>query len=114
MIIDTGMEIGQSIQKRYGGRRTIDSISGLVVTFGEAPVYLFLSQIVHTSKAFGDVTTIYTLAEETVTTQQSANIKNFMDVIIELKSESAGIYARVTNMKWADYSGNKVKLWSKA
>jgi len=110
MIIETGMEIGHSIQKKSGGRRVVDSISGLVLSFGDAPVYQFLSQIVHTSKAFGGVTTIYTLAEEAVTAQQSANIKNFMDIVIELKLEPAGIYAQITNMKWADYNTSKVKL----
>jgi CheY-like chemotaxis protein len=113
MIIETGMEIGHSIQKKSGGRRVVDSISGLVLSFGEAPVYQFLSQIVHTSKAFGGVTTIYTLAEEAVTAQQSANIKNFMDIVIELRSEPAGVYAQITNMKWAKYNTSKVKLWTK-
>lgn len=114
MIIDIGMEVGQSIMKKSGGRRVVDSISGLILTFGEAPVYQFLSQIVHTSKAFGDTTTLYALADEAVTPQQSANIKNFMDVVIELKAESAGIYAQVTNMKWSDFERTKVKIWSKA
>jgi CheY-like chemotaxis protein/KaiC/GvpD/RAD55 family RecA-like ATPase len=113
MIIETGMEIGHSIQKKSGGRRVVDSISGLVLSFGEAPVYQFLSQIVHTSKAFGGVTTIYTLADEAVTGEQSANIKNFMDIVIQLKVEPAGVYAQITNMKWAKYNTSKVKLWTK-
>jgi KaiC/GvpD/RAD55 family RecA-like ATPase len=112
-IIEAGMEIGQSIMKKSGGRRVIDSISGLFLNYGEVQGYQFLSQIVHTSKAFGDVTTIFTLSDEAVTPQQSANIKNYMDIVIELKAETAGVYAQVTNMKWSKTDSTKVKIWSK-
>ncbi len=112
-ITDAGGEISQSIQEKRGGRRIIDSVSGLISNFGESRIYQFLSHIVHTAAAFGGVTTLYTLEEGTITAQQSATVRSLMDGVIELKEESAGIYAKVVNMKWIDFSGEKIKLWSK-
>lgn len=113
-IAEAGEEIDQSIQKKRGGRRIVDSISGLISHFGETRIYQFLSQIVHTAAAFGGVTTLYTLEEGTVTTQQGATIRSLMDGVIELKEETAGIYAKVVNMKWIDFTSEKKKIWSKA
>lgn len=112
-ITDAGEEIDQSIRKKKGGRRIIDSISGLISHYGETRIYQFLSQIVHTAAAFGGVTTLYTLEEGTITAQQSATVRSLMDGVIELKEESAGIYAKVVNMKWVDFSSDKIKLWNK-
>ncbi len=106
-------EIEQSIQRKKGGRRVIDSVSGLFTNYGETKMYQFLSQIIHTSASFGGVTTFYTLEEGELNPQQSAAVKSLMDGVIELKNETAGIYAKVLNMKWIEASKDKVRLWSR-
>jgi len=108
-----GEEIDQSIQKKKGGRRVIDSVSGLFASYDEDKVYHFLSMIVHTASSFGGVTTLYVLEEGTLTPQQSTTVKSLMDGVVELKNEQTGIFAKVLNMKWVDVSKDKVKLWNK-
>lgn len=112
VVVEAGIEIGQSIQSKKGGRRVVDSLSGLLSNFDELVGRNYLSQIIHTSNAFGGVTTIYTLEEGTISPQQSTVIKSYMDGVIELKNESAGVYAQVINMKWGEVSKNRIKLWS--
>jgi CheY-like chemotaxis protein/KaiC/GvpD/RAD55 family RecA-like ATPase len=112
-MIQSGADIGQSISAKKGGRRVIDSLSGLLAGYGEQKVFHFLSQIVHTATAFGGVTTLFTLDEEAVTPQQVATIKSFMDGVVELVVEKTGVYARVVSMKWIDVDRSKIKIWSK-
>jgi len=109
----SGEEIDQSIQKKKGGRRVIDSVSGLFLNYTEKEVYQLLTQVVHTATAFGGVTTLYTLEEGALTSQQNTTIKSFMDGVIELRIEATGIYARVEHMKWIDVPKDRIKLWNR-
>jgi len=113
IVTSAGDEVEQNIQKKKGGRRVMDSVSGLFLNFDEGTVNRFLAQFVHTASAFGGVTTLYTLEEGTLTIQQNSMIKSLMDGVIELKMEQTGVFARVVNMKWVDVSKDKVKLWNR-
>lgn len=114
IVTSAGDEVEQNIQKKKGGRRVMDSVSGLFLNYDEGTVNRFLAQFVHTASAFGGVTTLYTLEEGTLTVQQNSMIKSLMDGVVELKMEQTGVFARIVNMKWAEFSKDKVKLWFKA
>jgi DNA-binding response OmpR family regulator len=113
IVTGAGDEVEQNIQKKKGGRRVMDSVSGLFLNYDEGTVNRFLAQFVHTASAFGGVTTLYTLEEGTLTTQQNSMIKSLMDGVIELKMEQTGVFASVVNMKWVDVSKDKVKIWNR-
>ncbi|MCX5725861.1 MAG: response regulator [Candidatus Saganbacteria bacterium] len=100
LISDAGGDLGQSPQKKEGGRRVIDSISSLLINFELPSVQRFLSQIARTALAFGGVTTIFVIEEGSVSEQVLNNIKYLMDGIIELKEEKGKYFARMANMKW--------------
>ena len=110
VIADASAELGQTIQQKAGGRRAIDSISSLLVNFELASIQRFISQIARTALAFGGVTTLYVLEEGTVSEQVLNNIKYLMDGVIELKEENGRSHARVTHMKWIEYSKDWV-VW---
>ncbi len=85
IISKAGMDIGQTIQKKHGGRRVIDSISSLLLNFEFAAAQLFLTQISRTSTAFGGVTTLFIVEAGSVSEQTINNIKYLMDGIIEIQ-----------------------------
>jgi CheY-like chemotaxis protein/KaiC/GvpD/RAD55 family RecA-like ATPase len=103
LIADAGAEIGQSVQKKEGGRRVIDSISSLLVNFEIPIVQKFLSQVGRTATAFGGVTTLFVLEEGSVPEQVVNNVKYLMDGIIEFKEDYHKKKIRVANMKWIKY-----------
>lgn len=110
IISDAGQDIGQSIQKKLGGRRVLDSISSLLVNFDLSTVQRFLAQMTRTSMTFGLVTTIFTLEEGTISSQMLNNIKYIMDGVIETKLEDNEYYLRIANMKWIDHDKEWVKF----
>ena len=99
-ISDAGNELGQSVQKKRGGRRVIDSISSLLVHFELPAVQRFISQIARTSLAFGDVTTLFVLEQGTASEQVLNNIKYLMDGVIEFDEQDGRRAIRVASMKW--------------
>ena len=99
-ISDAGNELGQSVQKKRGGRRVIDSISSLLVHFELPAVQRFISQIARTSLAFGDVTTLFVLEQGTASDQVLNNIKYLMDGVIEFDQQEGRRAVRVASMKW--------------
>ncbi|MFC1767379.1 response regulator [Candidatus Margulisiibacteriota bacterium] len=106
LIVDAGADIGQSVQKKEGGRRVIDSISSLLVNFEIPAVQKFLSQVGRTATAFGGVTTLFVLEEGSVPEQVMNNVKYLMDGIIEFKEDYHKKKLRVANMKWIKYDKN--------
>jgi len=109
-ISDAGSELGQSVQKKRGGRRVIDSISSLLVHFELPAVQRFISQIARTSLAFGDVTTLFVLEQGTASEQVLNNIKYLMDGVIEFDQREGRRYARVASMKWIKSSPDSVAI----
>jgi len=103
LISDAGTVIGQSVQRKEGGRRVIDSISSLLVNFELPAVQKFLSQVGRTAIAFGGVTTLFVLEEGSVSDQVLNNIKYLMDGIIEFKEDLGRKKIRVENLKWLKY-----------
>lgn len=110
VISDAGMDLGQTIQQKGGGRRVIDSISSLLVNFELSTAQRFISQVARTAIAFGNVSTFFVLEEGTVTEQVLNNIKYLMDGVIEIKEEENTRKLRVANMKWMKYSKNWISL----
>ncbi|HAR62564.1 MAG TPA: hypothetical protein DCS13_03785 [Candidatus Margulisbacteria bacterium] len=110
VISDAGMDLGQTIQQKQGGRRIIDSISSLLVNFELSTVQRFLSQIARTSIAFGSVTTFFVLEEGTVSDQVLNNIKYIMDGVIEITEFDNKRKLRVANMKWIKYNKSWIDL----
>lgn len=110
VISDAGMELGQTIQQKQGGRRIIDSISSLLVNFELSTVQRFLSQIARTAIAFGSVTTLFVLEEGTVSDQVLNNIKYLMDGVIEIAEVDGARKLRIANMKWIKYNKTWIDL----
>jgi len=99
-ISDAGNELGQSVQRKMGGRRVMDSISSLLVHFELPAVQRFISQIARTSLAFGDVTTLFVLEQGTASDQVLNNIKYLMDGVIEFDQQEGRRAVKVSSMKW--------------
>ena len=110
LIADAGAEIGQSVQKKMGGIRVIDSISSLLVHFDLAQAQRFINQIARTALAFGGVTTLFLAEEGTVSEQIINNIKYSMDCIIEIREHADQRQIRVSLMKWRDYSNQWMNM----
>ncbi|MFC1478560.1 response regulator [Candidatus Margulisiibacteriota bacterium] len=110
IIADASEDLGQTVQKKVGGRRVIDSISSILVDFELPSVQRFISQTARTAIAFGGVTTFYVLEEGTVSEQVLNNVKYLMDGVIEMKEEDNISRARVSHMKWIKYSKDWV-VW---
>ncbi|MBI60074.1 hypothetical protein CL657_02510 [bacterium] len=110
IIADASNEIGQSIQAKTGGRRLIDSISSLLISFDLGSAQRFLNQIARTSAAFGDVTTLFVLEEGTVDETILNNVKYIMDGVIEFKKDNNIRYCRVSSMKWSSFDSSWIQL----
>ena len=104
LIRQAGVEIGQSIQKKQGGRRVIDSISSFFVNFELPAVQRFLSSVGKTALSFGGVTTLFIAEEGSANEHEMNNIKYLMDGIIEFKEDHAKRTLRASNMKWIKYN----------
>jgi KaiC/GvpD/RAD55 family RecA-like ATPase len=100
IISDAGFTIDQTVQKKKGGRRVIDSISSLLVNFELSQVQRFLSQIARTATAFGDVTSLFIIEAGTVDQQTLNNIKYIMDGVIEFSHNNNTRQVRAASMKW--------------
>lgn len=107
VIADASMELGQSIQRKLGGRRVIDQISSLLINFELPSVQRFITQIARTGFAFGNVTTLFLLEAGTVPDQVLNNIKYLMDGVIELSRDHNQFSMHVQTMKWAAFSTEK-------
>jgi len=106
IISDASYELDQTIQKKSGGRRIVDSISSLLINFELANVQRFLNQIARTAVSFGGITTLFIIEEGTVEEQTLNNIKYIMDGIIEFKEENEVRQMRVSSMKWTSFNKN--------
>ena len=100
VIADGSAAIGQSIQRKGGGRRVIDSISSLFTQFDLATVQRFLNQIARTSVAFGNVSTLFILEEGTIDEATLKTISYTMDGVIYFKEEDGEFKAQIQSMKW--------------
>jgi len=114
VIVQAGVDIGQSIHERKGGIRAIDSVSEMMDRFGEQQVVHFLSQLVHTASAFGGVTTIFTADSAKLSPQQKENLIYLMDGVVELKIESGGVQAKLIKMRDMNLPAEGTLLWKKA
>ncbi|NQY74163.1 MAG: response regulator [Candidatus Margulisbacteria bacterium] len=103
LIADASIDIGHTVQHKLGGRRVIDSISSLLINFDLPIVQRFMSQVARTALAFGGVTTLFTVEENTVSEQVLNNIKYIVDGIIEFDEVDGKRAIRVLSMKWAKY-----------
>lgn len=110
LILKAGSEIDQSVQKKAGGRRVIDSISSFFVNFELPAVQKFISQVAGTAVSFGSVTTLFTVEEGAVNDLVLNNIKYLMDGIIEFKEENGKKMLRVERMKWIDFLKEWVEI----
>jgi CheY-like chemotaxis protein/KaiC/GvpD/RAD55 family RecA-like ATPase len=104
LVSQAGADIGQSVQKKSGGRRVIDSISSFFVNFELPAVQRFLTQISRTSISFGGVTSLFIVEEGAVNEQVLNNIRYHMDGILEFREEAGKKKLRVVNMKWGTFS----------
>ncbi len=100
LIGKAGADIGQSVQKKQGGRRVIDSISSFFVNFELPAVQRFLSSIGKTALSFGGVTTLFIAEEGAANDHVMNNIKYLMDGTLEFKEESGKRKIRASGMKW--------------
>lgn len=110
LIGDAGADIGQSVQKKLGGRRAIDSISSFFVNFELSAVHRSLSQIGRTALSFGGVTTLFVVEEGAVKDQVLNNIKYLMDGVLEFKEDYGKRKVRASNMKWIKFDKDWVEL----
>jgi circadian clock protein KaiC len=110
VIGQAGAEIGQSIQKKAGGRRVIDSISSFFVNFELPAVQRFLASISKTALSFGGVTTIFIAEEGAENDHVMNNIKNLMDGVLEFKVEGGKYKVKASNMKWIKHIDDWIEL----
>ncbi len=110
VIQDAGVDLGQTVRNRLGGRRVIDSISSLFISFELPSVQRFLGQIARNAVAFGGVSTFFVLEEDTVDEKTLANIKYSMDGVIETRVENGTHRLRVASMKWTNHSRDWVDM----
>jgi CheY-like chemotaxis protein/KaiC/GvpD/RAD55 family RecA-like ATPase len=104
VVADAGQELGQSVNDKSGGCRTLDSLSSLFINFELASVQRFVAQLARTASSYGSVTSLFVVEEGTVAEQTINNIKYIMDGVVELKREGNEHLGRVTNMKWSQFS----------
>ena len=109
VIADGSLSIGQSIQRKAGGRRVIDSISSLFTQFDLATVQRFLNQVARTAIAFGNVTTLFIVEEGTIDETTLNAINYSMDGVIRFKEENGNYMAKVQSMKWMNVRKDWVK-----
>jgi two-component system, OmpR family, alkaline phosphatase synthesis response regulator PhoP len=110
LMIEAGSELGQSVQKKLGGRRVIDSISSFFVNFESPAVQRFISQIGKTAVSFGGVTTLFVVEEGTANDQAINNIKHLMDGVFEVKEEMGNRLIRAQEIKWIEHKPDWVEI----
>jgi CheY-like chemotaxis protein/KaiC/GvpD/RAD55 family RecA-like ATPase len=110
VVQDAGVDLGQTVRNRLGGRRVLDSISSLLVNFELPSVQRFLAQVARNAVAFGGVSTLFVLEEGTVNDQTLANIKYLMDGVIETRVDGGRHYARIASMKWTQHAREWVQI----
>jgi len=110
VVQDAGLDLGQTVKHRLGGRRVIDSISSLLINFELPSVQRFLSQVARNAVAFGGVSTLFILEEGTVNEQTLTNIKYLMDGVIETRVEGTVHQARVASMKWTQHARDWISI----
>lgn len=110
VVQDAGVDLGQTVRNRLGGRRVLDSISSLLINFELPSVQRFLAQVARNAVAFGGVSTFFVIEEGTVDDKMLANIKYLMDGVIETRVENGTHMARVASMKWTPHARDWVNL----
>ena len=110
LISDAGMELGQSVGGKAGGRRILDSITSLFLNFDLASVQRLIAQLTRTATSYGGVTGLYVVEEGAITEQTLNNMKYIMDGTIQFRVDGDHFYASVVNMKWSKFSREWVKL----
>lgn len=110
VVQDAGVDLGQTVRNRLGGRRVLDSISSLLINFELPSVQRFLAQVARNAVAFGGVSTFFVLEEGTVDDKTLANIKYLMDGVVETQVEGGRHRARVASMKWTNHSRDWVDM----
>ncbi len=110
VVQDAGVDLGQTVRNRLGGRRVLDSISSLLINFELPSVQRFLAQVARNAVAFGGVSTFFVLEEGTVDDKTLANIKYLMDGVVETRVEDGRHMLRVASMKWTQHSRDWVPM----
>lgn len=100
LINEAASELGQTDRLKQGGRRVIDSISSLFLSFDLSYVQRFIAHLAR-SGHFGEVTTIFVVEQGAGEEQALNNIKYVMDGVLEFKTEDQRFLGRVQTMKWA-------------
>jgi DNA-binding response OmpR family regulator/KaiC/GvpD/RAD55 family RecA-like ATPase len=110
VVQDAGVDLGQTVRNRLGGRRVLDSISSLLINFELPSVQRFMAQVARNAVAFGGVSTFFVLEEGTVDEKTLANIKYLMDGVVETRVEGGRHMLRVASMKWTQHSRDWVPM----
>jgi len=100
LISEAGAELGQNDRMKQGGRRVVDSISSLFLSFDLSYVQRFIAHLAR-SGHFAEATTIFVVEQGAGEEQALNNIKYVMDGVLEFKSEEQRFLGRVQTMKWA-------------
>lgn len=110
VISDAGQELGQSPNNKAGGCRVFDSISSLFINFELASVQRFVAQLARTAISYGGVTTLFVVEKGALAEQTLNNVTYIMDGLLETKIEDERYYVRVVNMKWCQFSRDRIEL----
>jgi CheY-like chemotaxis protein len=110
VVQDAGVDLGQTVRNRLGGRRVLDSISSLLINFELPSVQRFLAQVARNAVAFGGVSTFFVLEEGTVDDKTLANIKYLMDGVVETRVENGRHMLRVASMKWTQHGRDWLEM----
>ena len=110
LIADVGEYLGQNKKVKAGGRRVIDSLTGLLIEFDPVTLQRFLFNLTRSSEALGNVNTVFVLEAGTYDERVLNTISYLMDGIIEMKPGDDGSMLRIVNMKWTRYSKEWINI----
>jgi CheY-like chemotaxis protein/KaiC/GvpD/RAD55 family RecA-like ATPase len=110
VVSDAAAELGQTARGKRGGRRVVDSISSLLVTFELSSVQRFVAHLARSAAGFGGVSTLFIVEEGSVGDQVLNNIRYVMDGVLEFKTEGTRRFLRVASMKWRRASPNWIDI----
>jgi CheY-like chemotaxis protein len=99
LIAEAAGELEQTAELKKGGRRVLDSLSSLFLSFELPYIQRFVAYLARSGN-FANVTTFFIVEQGTCDEQALNNIKYLMDGVVEFKNEEQKFFARLQSLKW--------------
>jgi len=109
-ILNVSSELGQTVQHKKGGRRVLENLSSLFLSYDEKQILKFIKNLNRTTLSFGGVTTIYVFDLEILSQKHEQKLENLMDGVIELRKMDDKRYLQIKKFnglnferKWVEW-----------